>query len=216
MDDILRKSNSCPLDGYVIYSPLTRRTSERKTSFPLSDSAKAPENNLKDLFIPGVALRDRSTEVTPSEGSLNFEARRDTSAAFNTPEKLSGKFQGLRMDTTDPVRRRGKKQSQKKQAQSESGAHSLKKTAITHSPASPNKSTAVRDIREQPQLNLFIGSWRPESGHIAAAAPPGRRTTLQPKRTGVVAVKGANNRHIAELKMTGVLMNTQHQREAES
>ncbi|KAM9334154.1 E3 ubiquitin-protein ligase ZSWIM2 [Symphorus nematophorus] len=67
VDGILRKSNSCPLDGFVIYNPLTWRTSERKTSPKsasclLTDFAKPAENNLKDLFVPGVALRDRNAK----------------------------------------------------------------------------------------------------------------------------------------------------------
>ncbi|XP_008291783.1 E3 ubiquitin-protein ligase ZSWIM2 [Stegastes partitus] len=54
VDQILRKSNSCPVDGYVIYNPLTWRSSKTKTSLTSasclsSDSAKQPENSLKDL-----------------------------------------------------------------------------------------------------------------------------------------------------------------------
>ncbi|XP_045916072.1 E3 ubiquitin-protein ligase ZSWIM2 isoform X3 [Micropterus dolomieu] len=72
VDGILRKSSSCPLDGYV----LTWRTTERRTSPKLasclfSDRAKRPENNLKDLFVPGVGVWYRNTKVTPSNGSLN-------------------------------------------------------------------------------------------------------------------------------------------------
>ncbi|KAG8004464.1 E3 ubiquitin-protein ligase Zswim2, partial [Nibea albiflora] len=75
VDGILQKSNSCPLDGYVIYDPLTRRTRERKSASQvasrlLSDFTKPTESHLKDLFIPGVALRDRNTKVTPPRGSL--------------------------------------------------------------------------------------------------------------------------------------------------
>ncbi|TKS66657.1 E3 ubiquitin-protein ligase [Collichthys lucidus] len=78
VDRTLQKSNSCPLDGYVIYNPVTRRSSERKTApqsasrLP-SDFARPTEDHLKDLFIPGVALQDRNTKVTPPRGSLNLE-----------------------------------------------------------------------------------------------------------------------------------------------
>ncbi|XP_030015071.1 E3 ubiquitin-protein ligase ZSWIM2 [Sphaeramia orbicularis] len=79
VDGILRQSNSCPLDGYVIYNPLIWKACERKTtpkpaSRLSSACAKQPENSLKDLFIPGVALWDK-TPATPSHGALNLELR---------------------------------------------------------------------------------------------------------------------------------------------
>ncbi|KAA8579461.1 hypothetical protein FQN60_006554, partial [Etheostoma spectabile] len=91
VDGILRKSNSCPLDEYVIYNPLTWTTIERKASPKLasclsSDCAKRPENDFKDLFIPGVALRDRNTKVTPSRGSLSLEVLTGSSVTLNTPQ----------------------------------------------------------------------------------------------------------------------------------
>lgn len=216
VDGILRKSNSCPLDGYVIYNPLTWRTSERKTSPKLasclfSDCAKRPENDLKDLFIPGVALRGRNTKIPPSHSSLNLEVLSGSSVTLNTPQKLiTDRFQGLCIE------------SQRKQTllipESSSSFDHLsksdsKKNSTKPSPASPTRCAAVAKIREQPQLNLFVGSLTPESGHTAAVASPARRTRLRPKRTGVVTIKDTNNRLISELRMTGVLINTQHQRE---
>ncbi|XP_029369533.1 E3 ubiquitin-protein ligase ZSWIM2 [Echeneis naucrates] len=89
VDRILRKLNCCPLDGYVIYNPLTWRTSERNTSHRLasclsSDFAKA-EQSLKDLYVPGVALRDRNAETAPSHGSLNLEVRADQNQDTELP-----------------------------------------------------------------------------------------------------------------------------------
>lgn len=234
VDGILRKSNSCPLDGYVIYNTLTGRTSERKTSPKLasclfSDCAKQPENNLKDLFIPGVALQDRSTKVIPSHGSLNLEVLTDSSVTLNTAQKLiTDSFQGLCIATTDTVAKEGKRELQRKQTllipesspsfdKSGSGAHSSKKTATKHNPVSPHRCAAVTKIREQPQLNLFVGLWRPESDLTATVAVPvARRTKPQPKRTGTVTIKDTNDRLISELRMTGVLINTQHQRKTDT
>ncbi|XP_068575758.1 E3 ubiquitin-protein ligase ZSWIM2 [Cebidichthys violaceus] len=95
VDGILRKSNCCPLDGYVIYNPSIWRSSERKIC-PKLFCATRPENNLKDLFIPGVALRDRNTKVTPSHGSLHVEVLTGSSVTLNTPQQLiTDRFQGL-------------------------------------------------------------------------------------------------------------------------
>ncbi|XP_035533267.1 E3 ubiquitin-protein ligase ZSWIM2 [Morone saxatilis] len=235
VDGILQKSNSCPLDGYVIYNPLTRRTSERKTSPKsasclLSDFAKRPEMNFKDLFIPGVALRDRNTKVTPSHGSLNLEVLTGSSVTSNTQQKLiTGRFQGLCIGTADTVTKEGKRELQRKQtshipegsstfdhrSKSDSGAHSSKNTARKHSPASPNRCSAVAKIREQPQLELFVGLFRPEPEHTATLASPARRSRLQPKRTSMTTIK-ETNRLTSELRMTGVLINTQHQRETDT
>ncbi|XP_031708113.1 E3 ubiquitin-protein ligase ZSWIM2 [Anarrhichthys ocellatus] len=103
VDGILRKSNSCPLDGYVIYNPSIWRTSERKT-YPKLFCATPPDNNLKDLFIPGVALRDRNTIVSPSHSSLNLEVLTGSSVTLNTPHQLlTDRFQGLCI-ATDTVK----------------------------------------------------------------------------------------------------------------
>ncbi|XP_032362108.1 E3 ubiquitin-protein ligase ZSWIM2 isoform X3 [Etheostoma spectabile] len=226
VDGILRKSNSCPLDEYVIYNPLTWTTIERKASPKLasclsSDCAKRPENDFKDLFIPGVALRDRNTKVTPSRGSLSLEVLTGSSVTLNTPQKLiTDRFQGLCVDTVTV--KEGERELQRKQTnfnpesctsfdhqcKSDSSAHFLKRTVTAHTPGSP----AVTQIREQPQLNLFVGLQRPESDHTATAASSARQTRLQPKRTGTLTIKETNNRLISELTMTGVLINTQQKK----
>ncbi|XP_022615410.1 E3 ubiquitin-protein ligase ZSWIM2 [Seriola dumerili] len=108
VDGILRKLNSCPLDGYVIYNPLTWGTSERKTSHKLAsclsnDFAK-PEHSLKDLFIPGVALRDRNSKTAPSHGSLNLEVLTGSSDTLNIPRKLkTDEFLGFCITTPDAI-----------------------------------------------------------------------------------------------------------------
>nr|XP_046237879.1 E3 ubiquitin-protein ligase ZSWIM2 [Scatophagus argus] len=227
VDVVLQKSNSCPLDGYVIYNPLMRRTTEKKSSRLPSDFAKPAENNLKDLFIPGVGLRDWNTRVTSSHGSLNLEVLTGSSAAVNTLQKLmADRFKGLCTDTADTVRKEGRSESLRRQncptPQSSSSVsrlsksdHSSNKAETKRSPASPSRCGAVMEIRQQPQLNLFVGLWRPESDHAATAAPPARRTKLLPKRTGTAAIKD-RNRLFSELSMTGVLINTQNQMETES
>ncbi|XP_035005866.2 E3 ubiquitin-protein ligase ZSWIM2 [Hippoglossus stenolepis] len=86
VDEILRKSNSCPLDGFVIYNPLTWRASEKKSSQKSSCSSSGftkPEDDLKDLFVPGVALLHRNASSAPS---------RDPSETIDLPHKLSDQF----------------------------------------------------------------------------------------------------------------------------
>ncbi|XP_071779814.2 E3 ubiquitin-protein ligase ZSWIM2 [Centroberyx gerrardi] len=84
VDGILRKSNSCPLDGFVVHCPATWSTSGRKAAPQLASCLsnardKLPENNLKDLFIPGVLLLDKTAKVAPSHGTLNSEVQGDQS-----------------------------------------------------------------------------------------------------------------------------------------
>ncbi|XP_042260846.1 E3 ubiquitin-protein ligase ZSWIM2 isoform X3 [Thunnus maccoyii] len=166
VDGILRKSNSCPLDGYVIFNPLTWRTSERKTSPTLascfsSDCSKQPESNLKDLFVPGVALRAKNTKVTPSHGALNLEVLTGSSVPLNIPQnQMVDRFEDLCITTT--------------------------------------------------------GLWSPEPDNTATVAFNARRTRLQPKPRGPVTTNNTNNRPTSELRMTGVLINTWHQRRTES
>ncbi|KAM4711450.1 LOW QUALITY PROTEIN: E3 ubiquitin-protein ligase ZSWIM2 [Anableps anableps] len=78
VDQILLRLNSCPLDGYVIYS---QRTTDRKTSTKFI-STQQQEDDLKDLFVPGVALLAQSTKPSPACGALNSEVPMDTSS-FN-------------------------------------------------------------------------------------------------------------------------------------
>ncbi|XP_067438830.1 E3 ubiquitin-protein ligase ZSWIM2 isoform X2 [Thunnus thynnus] len=194
VDGILRKSNSCPLDGYVIYNPLTWSTSERKTSPMLascfsSDCSKQPESNLKDLFVPGVALRAKNTKVTPSHGALNLEVLTGSSVPLNIPQnQMVDRFEDLCITTTGTVTQEEKKASQK--------------NLICVSPESSS--------------SFHQGLWSPEPDHTATVAFNARRTRLQPKPRGPVTTNDTNNRPTSELRMTGVLINTWHQRRTES
>ncbi|CAJ1087770.1 E3 ubiquitin-protein ligase ZSWIM2 isoform X1 [Xyrichtys novacula] len=72
VDTILRKSSCCPLDGFIVYDPLTWRITDRKSpSKPASclhgERAKPAENKLQDLFVPGVGLRNSNAQVPPSQ-----------------------------------------------------------------------------------------------------------------------------------------------------
>ncbi|XP_062236999.1 E3 ubiquitin-protein ligase ZSWIM2 [Platichthys flesus] len=175
VDEILRKSNSCPLDGFIIYNPLTWRASEKKTSSS-SRSLTKPDDGLKDLFIPGVALLHRNASSAPS---------RDPSETIHLPHELSDQFVDLSVQ-------RGKGVLQKQQTQVFPDAVSSK-------------------LREQQQMNLFVGSHRAEPVHTAAAAFPVRRTSAQPKRSGLTA-QDKTEKLTSELKMTGVLMSSYHRK----
>ncbi|KAM4538101.1 E3 ubiquitin-protein ligase ZSWIM2 isoform 1-T1 [Fundulus diaphanus] len=69
VDQILLSSNSCPLDGYVLFS---QQTTDRNTS-PKVICTKQRENDLQDLFVPGVALHAQRTKPSPTCGALNSE-----------------------------------------------------------------------------------------------------------------------------------------------
>ncbi|XP_037552720.1 E3 ubiquitin-protein ligase ZSWIM2 [Nematolebias whitei] len=55
VDQILLEKNSCPLDGFIISGPLTRRTADRKTLDKMASDVQQ-ENNLQDPFVSGVAI----------------------------------------------------------------------------------------------------------------------------------------------------------------
>lgn len=230
MDGILRKSNSCPLDGYVIFNPLTWRTSERKTSPTLascfsSDCSKQPESNLKDLFVPGVALRAKNTKVTPSHGALNLEVLTGSSVPLNIPQnQMVDRFEDLCITTTGTVTQEEKKASQKNlicvSPESSSSFHQGKSDSDRLSACSSKKTLLKSRFapvpKIKPQVNLFVGLWSPEPDHTATVAFNARRTRLQPKPRGPVTTNDTNNRPTSELRMTGVLINTWHQRRTES
>lgn len=87
VDPILRMSNSCPLDGYVVYNPLTFRTSNRKTSTKLASCFSSGRPKPQNTFIPGVGLRDRIAKVTPSHGALHSEVLTGHSVPLNTRQQ---------------------------------------------------------------------------------------------------------------------------------
>lgn len=204
VDGILRKLNSCPLDGYVIYHPVTWGASEKKTSHNLasclsSDFAKAGQS-LKDLFVPGVALQDRNAKTAPSHGSLRLEVLTASSETLNIHRPLLGP----RVATADAPTKGGKGGLQKKQSlasKSESGhgrstCHSKE---TKRGPISPDMFVTVTKIREQEQqqqANLSAGLCRP------AAQMHLQKNTTQ----------DADKNPTPQLRMTGVLINTQHGR----
>lgn len=221
VDGILENSNCCPLDGYVIYNPLTWKQDERKTPPKLALSlsygcAKRAENNLEDLFVPGVAIRAKNQKPAPSHGSLSLEMLTDSSENISQ-RSLRNQLVGLCLTTTDVKTKTQHNVFQKKQREgfSESSlinhpnkpdtvdgqnACSSGKTAAKCTSASPAVFVPVKQIREQQQVNLFIGL-SPQPVKRATTSFPPRRTRLQPKDT--------NNKLTSALKMTGDLMNAQ-------
>nr|XP_020489838.1 E3 ubiquitin-protein ligase ZSWIM2 [Labrus bergylta] len=203
VDRILLKTNCCPLDGFVIYNPLTWRSSERKTPAKLasclySEHAKPAENNLKDLFVPGVALRNSNTKVSPTHGSLNLAVRLLTLNTTTQKESIDRKSDLQR------------KQTPENSPFSVGKCDSKSSSKTKHTLVSPNQCPAVTNIRDQPGPNLFVGLCRPELDLTAAVGSPARRTRLQPKRTSAANIKDTN-RLMSELRMTGVLIKTQQQ-----
>ncbi|KAM7375437.1 hypothetical protein PAMA_014506 [Pampus argenteus] len=218
VDRILRKSNSCPLDGYVIYNPFTWRTSDRKTPSKLascisSEYSKQPGNNLNDLFVPGVALRAKNIKVTPSHGALNLEVLTGgSSILFNIPQnQIADRFKGLCVTTTDTEKRALQKKVICVSPESSSSDHQSKSDSDRLSTCS-TKKTPVPKSKEKPQVNLFVGLWRPEPDHTSNT----RRTRLQTKPRGRVTTHHTNNSLTSELRMTGVLINTQHERKKDT
>ncbi|XP_041637625.1 E3 ubiquitin-protein ligase ZSWIM2 [Cheilinus undulatus] len=199
VDRILLKTNCCPLDGFVIYNPLTWRSSEKKTpdkstSHLSSGCAEAAENNLKDLFIPGVALRNWNTKSPPTHDAPNLEVLANASETLNTQQEVTSK---------------GKSELRRKLTPENNNCSTHK---TKQSPTSSNKNPAMTDIRDQLQLSLFVGLHRPESDNIASS--PGQ-TRPQPRRKDKANVKEAN-REVSDLRMTGVVINTPQQRNTET
>lgn len=70
VDTWLHQSNCCPLDGYTIYNPLTwgRSAGVRvlpTVAVPTSLRGKHPHDLCRDLFVPGVGLRERTLDAAP-------------------------------------------------------------------------------------------------------------------------------------------------------
>uniref|UniRef100_A0A3B5QSS7 Zinc finger, SWIM-type containing 2 n=1 Tax=Xiphophorus maculatus TaxID=8083 RepID=A0A3B5QSS7_XIPMA len=90
VDQILLRSRSCPLDGYVIYC---QRPTDGKSS-PEVASVPQQEDRLKDLFVPGIALLAQNTKPSPACGAPNSEVPMDASSfsclAPNTRKKTRG------------------------------------------------------------------------------------------------------------------------------
>ncbi|XP_016527787.1 E3 ubiquitin-protein ligase ZSWIM2 isoform X2 [Poecilia formosa] len=81
VDQILLRSRSCPLDGYIIYC---QRPTDRKKSSPEVTSLQHQEDDLKHLFVPGTALLAQSTKPSPARHAPNSEVLIDASS-FSRP-----------------------------------------------------------------------------------------------------------------------------------
>ncbi|KAF3688421.1 E3 ubiquitin-protein ligase ZSWIM2 [Channa argus] len=231
VDGSLCQLNVCPLDGYVIYNPLTWTTSERKlspksASCLSSDCAKQPENNLKDLFIPGVALQAKNPKTAPSHGSLNLEVLTSSSETLTIPQKvLTNQFHGLCVTKTNAVTKDGKAVLQKKRnrvfpesssinhspkcdAADRQNACSSKNLAAACASATPNMFVPVTQT-DQPQGNLSVGSGRPEPDNRGRTSSTRRRTGVQPRTRSTPSTQVRKNKPTSELRMTGVPINTQ-------
>lgn len=233
VDGILRKSNFCPLDGYVIYNPLTWTQSERKTSSKLAlclsrGCTKRAENNLEDLFVPGVALRATNPKTAPSHGSLSLKVLTGSSETLNIPQRpITNQLFGLCITTTDDTTKKEHNVLQKKEnlvfpesssinhpnksdTSDRQNACCSKKTPAKCTSASPSMFVPVKKIREQQQANLFVGLSRPEPHNRPTTSFPPRRIRLQPRPRSTVTTHDTNNKLTLELRMTGVLINTQY------
>uniref|UniRef100_A0A8C7PJC1 Zinc finger, SWIM-type containing 2 n=1 Tax=Oncorhynchus mykiss TaxID=8022 RepID=A0A8C7PJC1_ONCMY len=97
VDPLLRRSNSCPLDGYVIYNPLTWSSGGGKGTPKLASSLDHPklsEQHRLELFVPGVALLDRAARVVPSLSMFSSEGSADTLVPLPQDTMVVG-LQGL-------------------------------------------------------------------------------------------------------------------------
>ncbi|KAM9328348.1 E3 ubiquitin-protein ligase ZSWIM2 [Pholidichthys leucotaenia] len=74
VDQFLRKSNSCPLDGFVIYNPLKWKTSDRKASPKLSPYLCGDSFKPSDVFVSGVALEAAADSISFFDRSSNLQS----------------------------------------------------------------------------------------------------------------------------------------------
>lgn len=174
-----------------------------------------------------MALWAKNNKVTPSHGALNLEVLTGSSLALNIPQnRMADRFEDLCITTTDTVTQEEKRALQKKiicvSPESRSSDQQSKSESDRLSTCSSKKRllksrfAPVPKIKEKPQVNLFVGLWRPEPDHTTTGALNARPSRLQPKPRGPVTTYDANNRLTSELRMTGVLINTQHQRKTET
>ncbi|KAG7466823.1 hypothetical protein MATL_G00146400 [Megalops atlanticus] len=69
-DTWLQQSDSCPLDGHVVYNPLTWRRagskSKPKEAPPTQGQTKLPDQLQQDLFVPGLGLQVKAPSGGPA------------------------------------------------------------------------------------------------------------------------------------------------------
>ncbi|XP_020797489.2 E3 ubiquitin-protein ligase ZSWIM2 [Boleophthalmus pectinirostris] len=96
VDGILQTTHACPLDGFVIYNPETRRGSGKKSNSKLASPNTRPHasqtagTNLKDLFVPGVALQEKKhqTEVPTNSSTVNATTSQKCMKKITSPPVL--------------------------------------------------------------------------------------------------------------------------------
>ncbi|KAF0045760.1 hypothetical protein F2P81_002289 [Scophthalmus maximus] len=215
VDGILRKSNSCPLDGFVIYDPSTWGSREKKTAqesaSDRSGGSAKPEHVFSDLFLPGVKLQHRSATTAPSHGPAK---------TINIPQELSDRFFGLCITTANAATKEGVLQKQQSLVIPESGSFDQPSASNsgdrvntcssekTHSSASSPYIPVVK-VGEQPQVKPFVGVSRP--GNAATVAFP-----AWPERKCLVTTQFTNKKLTSDPRMFRLLINAQHRRKKES
>ncbi|CAG5933758.1 unnamed protein product [Menidia menidia] len=172
VDRFLRTSNSCPLDGYVVHSPLNWRCSDKtshKSSSHLSNNWAEPvENKLKDLFVPGVALQaTHDAKVSPAKMALNLEVKTDPSRPLNKTERFTAeRLKVLCITGTGHASKAAHSVPLEKTLSH--GGQRVCKGFINKRPANIRRSEGTK-VKE---VSLFVGSSRHEADHAAAVTTP--------------------------------------------
>ncbi|XP_036395914.1 E3 ubiquitin-protein ligase ZSWIM2 [Megalops cyprinoides] len=97
-DTQLQQSNSCPLDGHIIYNPLTWKRagskSKPKEAPPTQGPPKLPDQLQQDLFVPGLGLQVKTTSGGPAPRTAGPQ-RSDPSIAPPLSDSAANGAQGL-------------------------------------------------------------------------------------------------------------------------
>ena len=143
VDPLLRRSNSCPLDGYVIYNPLTWSSGGGKGTPKLASSLDHPklsEQHRLELFVPGVALLDRAARVVPSLSMFSSEGSADTLVPLPQDTMVVG-LQGLSINTVNIESMEGGK------SRTEKDGSPVKSVILNKSLSSQHLRTDVSRVR---------------------------------------------------------------------
>uniref|UniRef100_A0A6Q2Y748 Zinc finger, SWIM-type containing 2 n=1 Tax=Esox lucius TaxID=8010 RepID=A0A6Q2Y748_ESOLU len=210
IDPLLRQSNSCPLDGYVIYNPLTWSCAGGKaTTRPASPThaqAKLTEQHRLELFVPGVALLDRAARVLPSLVADNTEAPASAPAPLPRDTMVID-LQGLRIHkrNAEHIKRVAKKDRPLLQ----SVIHH--KTLSSEHPRPDTCSMRLGSIKGT-ERELFVGVNRSDGDTTTATGAQPRAVVSLWKPRPRNAQPGTGDRQkTSGLRMTGVVI--KHQRE---
>ncbi|KAL1022027.1 hypothetical protein UPYG_G00021300 [Umbra pygmaea] len=220
IDPFLRQSNSCPLDGYVIYNPLTTCAGEKGTP----KLAQAKEQHKLELFVPGVALLDRAAGLRPSPKAIRSKV--SARALVPLPQDTTAiGLQGLCINTVNsehmsrasqedrPLRAVVPNETLSSELQGKD--ESIVKLGSIKSSASPsiasqNHGTGTYGLSEvsggTDQRGLFVGLNRSNRDQTVA------RVQWMPKARKPRAGTGVRQ-HSPGLTMTGVVIKRQGERE---